>query len=232
MRAREIVSALFLPCLVMALGCAHRPPAPREAAAPRFVAEVVSDPAPAVVSMKGRELGPTPLTVPLTLEDDVLSLTAAIGSEEPVEERIRFLSADRAEVRFIFGADRSTMARVLGLARVLVFDYGAGLTFDVDRADLKQAFLPLLDRQAELLVKYFPTLEAHVCGHTDSSGGRDHNQLLSLERANAVAAYLATHGVPKERLKSEGFGSDYPVASNDTPEGKALNRRTEIILPR
>lgn len=64
-----------------------------------------------------------------------------------------------------------------------------------------------------------------VEGHTDSSGKAEANKVLSMRRAAAVAAYLVKAGVAKERIEAEGFGADKPVASNDTPEGKAKNRR-------
>jgi len=71
----------------------------------------------------------------------------------------------------------------------------------------------------------------YVCGHTDSSGGEEHNLVLSLERAQAVTNVLVDEGVERERIKTQGFGWDYPLAPNDADSGKALNRRTEVILP-
>jgi OOP family OmpA-OmpF porin len=61
-------------------------------------------------------------------------------------------------------------------------------------------------------------------------GGPEHNLSLSLDRARVVADDLAGRGVDKARLKIQGFGSTYPLASNDTEEGRAMNRRTELIL--
>ena len=69
-----------------------------------------------------------------------------------------------------------------------------------------------------------------VYGHTDSTGSDAYNQDLSERRARSVANYLAMRGVSSARIRSQGFGEQYPVASNDTEEGRALNRRVEIKI--
>jgi outer membrane protein OmpA-like peptidoglycan-associated protein len=69
-----------------------------------------------------------------------------------------------------------------------------------------------------------------VVGHTDSSGEAGYNQSLSVNRANAVVNVLAGAGVPRTRLQAIGRGEDQPVASNLTEEGKAQNRRVEIVI--
>jgi outer membrane protein OmpA-like peptidoglycan-associated protein len=123
------------------------------------------------------------------------------------------------------------MAKALGFAKVLVFDYGAAVTFAVNQSALKPEFLPLLDRQAGVLKTHFPGLDIFVCGHTDATGPQDLNLSLSLDRARSVSGDLAGRGIPLERMKVQGFGSQYPLAGNDTEQGRALNRRTELILP-
>jgi outer membrane protein OmpA-like peptidoglycan-associated protein len=77
-----------------------------------------------------------------------------------------------------------------------------------------------------LFVKQTITVE----GHTDSRGADDMNQKLSEDRASSVRAYLVERGVKPERIKSVGRGESNPIASNDTPEGRANNRRVEIII--
>ena len=69
-----------------------------------------------------------------------------------------------------------------------------------------------------------------VIGHTDSRGPADYNQRLSEQRANSVTQYLRSRKVIPERLVSRGLGEEAPVSTNDTPEGRALNRRVEIQL--
>lgn len=208
-----------------------QPPAPPEPVRTVILTEAQSTPAKAQLLFKGKAIGPTPQSLSLDGAGDLLELTAARNGETAVEKRIRFLTPERAEVHFVFAKDRTAMAKALGLTRILVFEYGAGITFDVDASALKAEFRPLLARQAELLTSHFAGLDIHVCGHTDNTGERSHNLGLSLARAKAVADELAALGVPKARLKIQGFGSDYPVAWNDTPENRTLNRRTELILP-
>jgi outer membrane protein OmpA-like peptidoglycan-associated protein len=89
----------------------------------------------------------------------------------------------------------------------------------------------LLDRVARVLAA--GDLTVLVAGHSDGNGPLAFNQVLSADRARAVVAYLAGRGVARERLEAAGFGPDEPVGSNHTREGRAANRRVEIIpLPR
>jgi outer membrane protein OmpA-like peptidoglycan-associated protein len=67
-------------------------------------------------------------------------------------------------------------------------------------------------------------------GHTDSTGSDDTNLQLSKARADAVASYLTSRGLPQDRITTQGLGSSRPVASNDSTEGRATNRRVEIIV--
>lgn len=69
-----------------------------------------------------------------------------------------------------------------------------------------------------------------IVGHTDSVGSDEMNQALSLKRAEAVRLYLTTHGVAADKVKAEGAGETQPIADNSTPDGRASNRRVEIIL--
>jgi outer membrane protein OmpA-like peptidoglycan-associated protein len=69
-----------------------------------------------------------------------------------------------------------------------------------------------------------------VEGHTDAQGSADKNQVLSLQRAEAVRAYLVHEGLPSDKVRADGVGSARPVADNSTPEGRANNRRVEIVV--
>jgi outer membrane protein OmpA-like peptidoglycan-associated protein len=163
--------------------------------------------------------------------EDLLDLQASVAKDTYVEKRIRLISEERAEVIFLFGEGRSATAKRLGLPRVLVFDFGAGMSFDLNQFAIQPRFMELLERQAKQLTTQFAALDVYVCGHTDTSGSAETNLPLSLNRAQSVADALAARGVAKARLKIQGLGSEFPVVANDTPENRAINRRTEIILP-
>jgi len=80
-----------------------------------------------------------------------------------------------------------------------------------------------------VLKEYDKTL-IDIAGHTDSTGSEQYNQQLSERRANTVAQYLRSKGVLDTRIATVGYGESRPIASNDTPEGRALNRRVELTL--
>jgi outer membrane protein OmpA-like peptidoglycan-associated protein len=104
-----------------------------------------------------------------------------------------------------------------------------GITFDFNKADLKPDSKPALDQIAQFL-KDDPSMKIHVVGHTDNVGGLDVNMTLSRTRAAAVvAALVKQYGVSASRLNPAGVGPLAPVASNDSDEGRAKNRRVELI---
>jgi outer membrane protein OmpA-like peptidoglycan-associated protein len=105
----------------------------------------------------------------------------------------------------------------------------SNVSFDTGKYALKPALLPVLDSVARALVQH-PELQAKAVGHTDSTGSVSFNQTLSVNRARAVTGYLTNQGVGAGRLQAEGRGSADPVGDNNTPEGRALNRRVELYL--
>lgn len=106
-----------------------------------------------------------------------------------------------------------------------------GVTFDFAKADLKPQFYPALNNVAATLSQYNQTI-VEVAGHTDSVGSDAANQTLSERRAQSVGNYLIGQGLQRERFEIVGFGEQMPVASNDTDEGRARNRRVEIrVVP-
>ena len=111
----------------------------------------------------------------------------------------------------------------------ITLDMPGNVTFALNSAQLNPQFDPVLDKVAATLVEYNQTM-IQVAGHTDSTGSRDYNMKLSEQRAMSVKNYLASRGVPANRMVTVGAGPDYPVASNDTPEGRAQNRRVEITI--
>jgi outer membrane protein OmpA-like peptidoglycan-associated protein len=100
--------------------------------------------------------------------------------------------------------------------------------FDTDDATIRLTSAPMLDRAAALLKRSSrPIL---VEGHTDNEGTRAYNDSLSAARAEAVADAHVARGVPAARIRTKGMAYLQPIASNDTPEGRALNRRVDILV--
>ncbi|GAB4563562.1 MAG: hypothetical protein Tsb007_31550 [Rhizobacter sp.] len=103
------------------------------------------------------------------------------------------------------------------------------IEFEPGSSVLRPAGRNILDEMAATLLK-LGAKKVEVIGHTDSQGARDTNVVLSLARADAVRSYLANKGVAPSLITTSGSGPDRPVASNDTPEGRARNRRIEFRL--
>jgi outer membrane protein OmpA-like peptidoglycan-associated protein len=86
-----------------------------------------------------------------------------------------------------------------------------------------------LDRLAAFMKKH-PGRNLMIEGHTDSTGDDPHNMVLSLHRANAVRASLVARGIEESRMRTIALGENFPVANNESPAGRQLNRRVEIVL--
>jgi outer membrane protein OmpA-like peptidoglycan-associated protein len=106
------------------------------------------------------------------------------------------------------------------------------ITFESDSYNLRPDFYPVLNSVGLVLSKYNDTT-MRVSGHTDNTGSREHNQVLSERRAKSVADYLVTQKVVSSRMFIQGLGFDQPIADNNTTQGRAMNRRVELyILPK
>ena len=103
------------------------------------------------------------------------------------------------------------------------------ITFDTNSSNIKSHFYEVLSSVALVLKEYDKTIVV-VAGHTDSTGSNQFNEQLSQQRAGSVAGYLRTQQILPARLESVGFGERQPIATNDTAEGRELNRRVEITL--
>ena len=104
-----------------------------------------------------------------------------------------------------------------------------GILFDTNKADIKPESAQAIGEIAKLL-QSDPGLKVYVVGHTDATGVLDHNLRLSQERAESVLqALIRTHGIAAARLRSFGAGPFAPVASNDNDDGRAKNRRVELV---
>jgi len=100
--------------------------------------------------------------------------------------------------------------------------------FDFDKAEVNASGRDILDHAVKVL-RDNPDLHVTVEGHTDSVGSAAYNQKLSERRAQAVKRYLVRQGIESNRISAVGYGKSRPIASNDTDEGRAQNRRAEIV---
>jgi outer membrane protein OmpA-like peptidoglycan-associated protein len=122
-------------------------------------------------------------------------------------------------------ADASSLSsEIEKTGRVAVY----GITFDTGKATILPASEQVLGEIAKLL-QNSPDLKLRVEGHTDNQGTAASNQVLSERRAKAVVAWLTAHGIDASRLTAQGFGQTKPVADNSTDEGRAKNRRVELV---
>ncbi|WP_375249280.1 OmpA family protein [Sphingomonas sp.] len=113
----------------------------------------------------------------------------------------------------------------------LLLNIPSGINFAYNSATVEPQFRATLDKVASVLRDYNQTY-IDVYGHTDSTGSDSYNQTLSERRAVSVADYLSSHGVQAARIATRGFGETQPIASNETEEGRAANRRVEVkIVP-
>ena len=149
---------------------------------------------------------------------------SGLAGMEPSTSELRAVEALKTELGAV-ETERGTMVSLAG-----------DVTFDFDKATIREEARATLNRLAELILA---SGEGTIVieGHTDSRGDDAYNQRLSEQRAEAVAAYLSTKGVSETRLQTRGFGENRPVADNERPDGsdneagRQRNRRVEVILP-
>jgi outer membrane protein OmpA-like peptidoglycan-associated protein len=123
---------------------------------------------------------------------------------------------------------KALQAKVKETDRGLVLTLGDVL-FEFDKAELKAGALRSLYPLVTFL-KESPTRAVVVEGYTDNVGSDIYNRELSRRRAEAVREFLVENGVAADRLRARGLGEEYPVASNNTPQGRQMNRRVEIVI--
>ena len=115
-------------------------------------------------------------------------------------------------------------------ARGMIITLSGGVLFVTNKADLLPAAQAKLGQVAEALATQDTESKMVVNGYTDSQGTAAYNQDLSLRRAQAVRDYLVTRGIAADRITAVGFGANSPVADNATADGRADNRRVEIVV--
>lgn len=131
-------------------------------------------------------------------------------------DRVRALEAQLRDLQ----AQQTERGLIVTLGDVL---------FAFNRAELSAQAAPRLDKLADFL-RQFPDRKLLIEGYTDSVGGDSYNQSLSERRAQAVGDALVQRGVDTSRITAVGYGKAYPVADNGSPEGRAMNRRVEIVI--
>lgn len=142
---------------------------------------------------------------------------AAVGTY--LDEQERALNEDLA----------GTGADVERVGDSLLVTLPEGVTFATDSAEIQPRFSRPLTQVAQTLNAY-PESYIDIVGHTDSTGSEAYNQKLSEARAQAVRRALVQRSVSPARLVAYGYGETQPIASNATPEGRAANRRVEILI--
>ena len=111
----------------------------------------------------------------------------------------------------------------------LMINIPSDISFAVGRSDIQPNFAPVLDQFAEGL-RNNPYTDVRIVGHTDSTGSDAINNPLSMDRAASTRNYLTARGVDGRRIAIDGMGERHPIATNDTAEGRARNRRVEIFV--
>jgi outer membrane protein OmpA-like peptidoglycan-associated protein len=152
---------------------------------------------------------------------------AAMTEAQLAQERQARIDAEKRAKEAL--ENLAKMASIKEESRGLVITLSGAVLFPSGQAALLPAAMSSLDNVVTAL-KSTPDRNITVEGHTDSVGTRDYNIDLSLRRADAVRQYLVSRGLPGEIVKAQGLGPDRPVASNSTPDGRANNRRVEIIV--
>ena len=120
-------------------------------------------------------------------------------------------------------------AKVERVGEGIKITFNSGILFDVDKAQLRPAAQENLVELARVLNKYDDT-EIMVQGHTDATGGDQHNLALSKDRAHSVGGFLQQKGVKSGRIDESGLGETSPVADNGSEAGRQANRRVEVAI--
>ena len=134
-----------------------------------------------------------------------------------------------AELAAIEAAKVETVEDVNGLEAIKV-TFDSGILFATNKADLNATSKESLKQFAAQMAD-LPDTDITIYGHTDNTGSDAVNERLSLQRAESVEKYLNSCGISTDRMTAEGKSYSMPVASNETKEGRAQNRRVEVYIP-
>jgi outer membrane protein OmpA-like peptidoglycan-associated protein len=137
-----------------------------------------------------------------------------------------YMDRQQAELRHDLAGTGVSVTR---MGDNITLNMPGNITFKSDSSELDPSFYKVLN-SVNLVVKKYNKTVVEVAGHTDSTGAAQYNQQLSERRANSVAQYLESQGLPNNRVVTVGAGETRPVADNSTPEGRQSNRRVELTL--
>jgi outer membrane protein OmpA-like peptidoglycan-associated protein len=168
--------------------------------------------------------------VQTTQAQEVATATGMLSSErqELEKEKQQRAAAEKRAAQAM--ADLARIAAVKQDVRGTVITLAGGVLFASAKYDLLPTAQTNLAQVADALSKSDPDSKITVAGYTDSQGGEAYNLELSQHRADAVRSFLVSHGVAPDRITAQGFGPAQPVADNASPEGRADNRRVEIVV--
>lgn len=167
----------------------------------------------------------------VTVKDSIYTLNLPLGQKYELSASADFFYPSVESIDLSEEKDKVKIFKDLYLAPL---DVGASVKlenifFETGKAALKSESFTELDRVVQLLNDY-PTIKIEISGHTDNVGGEEVNKKLSQARADAVAQYISSKGVPDERIVAVGYGMEKPVAENSTKEGRQKNRRVEFTI--
>jgi len=152
---------------------------------------------------------------------------ASQGAQLDSEVRRRQAAEQRAAQA---AADLARIASVKQEARGMIITLSGSVLFASAKSDLLPEAQVKLNDVAKALSEQDPDSKMVVEGYTDSQGGLSFNQDLSQRRADSVRMYLVSHGIASDRITSQGFGPSQPIADNGSAEGRANNRRVQIVV--
>jgi len=152
----------------------------------------------------------------------------AAGKVALNDEKGRRVEAEKRAAQAM--ADLAKFASVKQEPRGMVITLSGSVLFTSAKSELLPAAQLKLNEVANALIKEDPLSKIVVEGHTDSQGGVPYNQDLSQRRAQAVRDYLVSRGIAGDRVTSQGFGFSRSIADNNSAEGRANNRRVEIVV--
>jgi outer membrane protein OmpA-like peptidoglycan-associated protein len=159
------------------------------------------------------------------IETERMALVASVSA---LESQSAELEREKADLSARLQGALSMVAQTQQSARGMIVSL-PDILFDTNEATLKNEAKIVIAKLAGILL-ILPDLNLRVEGHTDSTGSADYNQVLSERRAFSVRDFLAQQGIAGQRMIAVGYGLTRPVADNSTREGRASNRRVEIVI--